>query len=130
MKLFDASAKAGRHVGSRFPVQPLCPGISRFTAAAFRSERLRFRTDLGVVVRALPTSGVTSCNLQPLGSDVVLDHTRLRLAPDGLGSPALSFAIWRPRTVEHAGYDRGQRDHRPLVVQKLSSARGEALQQR
>ena len=52
--------------------------ISRAPAAAFRRERLKVPRGLGVVVRALPTGGGTSCNGQPSESDVVHDHIRLR----------------------------------------------------
>jgi hypothetical protein len=77
VKLFECIGKGGRDVGSRFAVQPVClnePG----TSSRIPEGALEVPSGLGVVVRTLPTSSVTSCNPQPPESDVVHDHIRLR----------------------------------------------------
>ena len=77
MKLFEGIGKGVCDIGSRFAVQTLCldqPGTSgRVPEGAFEVP-----SGLGVVVGALPTGSVTSCDRQPSESDVVHDHIRLR----------------------------------------------------
>ena len=77
MKLFKCIGKGRCDVGSRLTVQPHCldqPGTSsRIPEGAFKVP-----SGLGVVVRALPTGSLTSCNRQPSESDVVHDHIRFR----------------------------------------------------
>jgi hypothetical protein len=69
VKLFECIGKAGCDVGSGFAVQPL--GLDcRAPAAAFRRERLRFRTVWAWLAGALPAGSVTSCNREPSESDV------------------------------------------------------------
>jgi hypothetical protein len=68
VKLLECIGKGGCDVGSRPAVQPLCldlPGTSgRIPEGVFE-----LANGLGVVVRALPTGGVASCNCQPSESD-------------------------------------------------------------
>jgi hypothetical protein len=77
VKLFQGIDKGGCDVGSRLTVQPLClnePG----TSGRIPKGASKVASGLGVVVRALPTGSVTSCNPQPSKSDLVHDHIRLR----------------------------------------------------
>ena len=77
VKLFEGIGERGCDVGSRFAVQTLNldkPG----TSGRIPERASQVSSGLGVVVRALATGRVTSCNPESSESDVVHDHIRLR----------------------------------------------------
>ena len=77
VKLFEGIGEGGCDVGSRFAVQTLNldkPG----TRGRIPERACKVPSGLGVVMWALPTGSLTSCNPQPSESDVVHDHIRLR----------------------------------------------------
>jgi len=77
VKFFECIGKGRCDISSRFAVQPLYldkPG----TSGRIPEGASKVPYGLGVVVRALPSGGSTSCNSQPSESDVVHDHIRLR----------------------------------------------------
>jgi hypothetical protein len=75
--------------------------IGRAPAAAFRSERLRFRTVWAWLRGALPTGSVTSSNRQPAESDVVHDH--MGLGQHQIVAISCIVARIRARHVKHVG---------------------------
>jgi hypothetical protein len=77
VKLVEDICESCCDIGSRVAVQPLCldqPG----TNGCVPKGTSKVASRLGVVVAALPTSSVTSCDRQPAEPDVVHDHIRLR----------------------------------------------------
>jgi hypothetical protein len=73
---------------------------SRIAEGAFKVA-----SGLGVVVGALPTSSVTSCDSQPSESDVVDDHIRLRQYQ--IAAIAFIGVLIGARYMEHAGPTEG-----------------------
>jgi hypothetical protein len=76
VKLFESMCKGGCDIGSRFLVQPLWLDQPS-TSGRIPEGASQVPCGLGVVVGALPTGRVTSCDSQPSESDVIHDHTRL-----------------------------------------------------
>ena len=104
VKLFEGIGKGGCDIGSRFAVQPLCldePG----TSSRIPERASQVPSGLGVVVRALPTGSVTSCNRQPSEPDVVHDHIRLR--QHQIVAVACIVVAIGARHMEHAGTTEG-----------------------
>ena len=104
VKLLERICKGSRDIGSRFAVQPIHldePGTSsRISDGAYKVP-----CGLGVVVGALATSGVTSCNPQPSEPGVVHDHIRLR--QHQVAVIACIVAAISARHMEHAGTTEG-----------------------
>ena len=100
MKLLERICKGRRDIGSRFSVQPFCldkPG----TCGRIPERAFKVPSGLGVVVRALPTGSVSSCNRQPSESDVVHDHIRFR--QHQMVAIACIGVRLRTRHMKHAG---------------------------
>jgi hypothetical protein len=100
MKFFERIRKGGCDLGRRFVVQPL--GLDEPGASGSVPEGTStVASGLSVVVRALPTSGVTYCNRQPSASNVVHDHIWLRqyqIRP--VACVVVTIGAW---DVQHAG---------------------------
>jgi hypothetical protein len=122
VKLFQGSCERGCDIGSRLAVETLSldkPGTSgRIPERAFKVS-----SGLGVVVRALPTSCVPSCNLKPAEPDVVHDHIRLR--QHQMVAVACIGVRVGARHMEHPGTtQRGETVGGSSCGGQLSSGRG------
>jgi hypothetical protein len=77
VKLVEGIGKGGSDVGGRFAVQTLSldqPGTRRGVC----ERPSKVPSGLGMIVGALPTGSVPTCNRQPPEPDVAHDHIRLR----------------------------------------------------
>ena len=104
VKLFEGIGKGGCDLGSRLTVQPPCldkPGTSSRTPEGTS----QVSSGLGVVVRTLPTGGVTSGNPQSSESGVVDDHIRFR--QHQMVAIACIGVRLRTRHMKHAGTTEG-----------------------
>jgi hypothetical protein len=70
------------------------------TSGCVPEQRSQVASGLGVVVGALPTGSIASCNRQPSESGVVHDHIRLR--QHQIAAVACIGVRIRTRHVEHA----------------------------
>jgi hypothetical protein len=104
VKLFECIGKRGCHIGSRFAVQPLCLDEPS-TSGRIQEGTSKVPSGLGVVVRVLPTGGLTSSDSQPSESDVVHDHIRLR--QHQIVAVACIVIDIPARHVKHAGTTEG-----------------------